>query len=65
MFVVAVFFFTDLIAAAAEENDPSAIKVLVSAIIIPGILVPYFMVSKRVKNTFVRPESNIVPQPTQ
>lgn len=64
VFVVADFFFADLIPAVGEKNDPATVKELVRAII-GTAWIPYFMVSKRVKSTFVRPESNIALQPTQ
>lgn len=58
LFVVSDFFFADLIPAVAAESDAESIKELARSIIGAIIWIPYFLASKRVKNTFVKPESN-------
>jgi len=54
MFVVGDFFFADLIPAVAEHSNSQSAKELGRSIIGAVIWVPYFLVSKRVKQTFDR-----------
>lgn len=54
LFVVGDFFFADLIPAVAEQSNPQDVKELGRAIIGVIIWVPYFLVSKRVKQTFTK-----------
>lgn len=54
LFVAADFFFADLIPAVAEQSNPQDVKELARSIVGAIIWVPYFFVSKRVKQTFVK-----------
>jgi len=54
LFVVSDFFLADLIPAVAERGNFQDLKELARAVIGAVIWVPYFLVSKRVKQTFVR-----------
>ena len=54
LFVAGDFFLADLIPAVAEQSNPHSAKELGRAIIGAMIWVPYFLFSKRVKQTFVR-----------
>lgn len=54
LFLAGDFFIADMVPAVAEQSDPQAAKELGRSIIGAVIWVPYFFVSKRVKQTFVR-----------
>jgi hypothetical protein len=53
--MIIFYYLAELIPAIAETPDPESTKELVRTIIGSIIWVPYFIVSKRVKNTFVNP----------
>lgn len=53
-FITADFFLADLIPFVKEQQDPKALTEMIRVIIGCAIWVPYFLVSKRVKATFVK-----------
>ena len=61
LFAIIDFFFADLIPAIAAESDPESVIAMIIGVL---IWTPYFLVSKRVKNTFLKPGSNNPMQPT-
>ena len=67
LFLASDFFLTHylvgVIPGLTVEGNTEFIKELVRVVIVAIIWVPYFLVSKRVKNTFVKPEI-IPPLPT-
>ena len=52
LFVVADFVLAHLIPAIAKQHDPAAVKELTLAVLSASVWVPYFWVSKRVRQTF-------------
>ena len=54
VFVALDFFLADLIPLVKEQQDPAALTELIRVIVVCAIWVPYFMISKRVKATFVK-----------
>jgi len=53
VFVTTDFFVADLIPAIAAEDDASSRSELTRTLVGAVIWIPYFLLSKRVKNTFV------------
>ena len=58
LFGISDFFLADLIPAVASEGDGEFVKELFKAIISAMIWIPYLLSSKRVKNAFVKQNSN-------
>jgi hypothetical protein len=55
-FVVIDYFAAELIPAVAAQSDTESTKELIRSLVAPAIWVPYFLVSKRVRATFVGPD---------
>jgi hypothetical protein len=53
--MIIFYYLSGLIPAVAETPDPESARELVRTIIGSAIWIPYFIVSKRVKHTFINP----------
>jgi len=57
IFVVSDFFMGNAIPLVAASKDTQALREMARTIIAAAIWIPYFLRSRRVKNTFVKPGS--------
>ena len=64
LFQISDFFLADLIPIVASENDGEFVAELFNTIFKAMIWIPYLLSSKRVKNTFVKHDSNEPLQPS-
>lgn len=53
IFLLGDYFIADLIPTIAAMDDSDSMKEIMRSVIAATIWIPYFLVSKRVKNTFV------------
>ncbi len=54
LFQTADYFASDLIPIIAEQQDTESLKLMVRGIFAACLWIPYFLISKRVKATFVK-----------
>lgn len=61
VFVVSDFFLADMIPAVKAQGDTESLQEIARVLIGSLIWVPYFIVSKRVRNTFIKPAYGLQP----
>lgn len=53
-FVLADYFIANLIPIVAQQNNAAVVREIIRSVVGTAIWVPYFLISKRVKGTFIR-----------
>ena len=65
LFVTSDFFLGNMIPAVAASTNTQSVRELARSLAAAAVWIPYFLRSKRVKNTFVKPGTTGPLQPTE